>query len=476
MAIKIAGNASGYIAEVNSNNELLVALTQTESNAGFAAITSENDAGDYVGVRYMLSPETSSDYRLRTAIDTTFFNQVFPGAAINSAVWTAPVTTMTLTASGGFANLNAGLSTASGAVARLTSYRSFPVYMSYPTYCEMDVQFTQGALAQNVCEWGFIICTGTSAPTDGVFFRYNASGEFRCVVNNNGTEVQSASLPYAELVGTNVTKHFLISVLDTEAVFWIDNVKVASVPLPNATGALTSSQSMPMTFRNYNAAVTSAAQVMKVGNVNVSLGDMANNKLWSQIICGGGGMAYQGQTGGTMGTTALYTNSLAAGAGAAMTNTTAALGSGLGGQFTAQPTLAAGTDGIVCSYQVPAGTAALPATTLYITGIKISAMVTAALTGGAVLYAYSAAFGHTSVSLATTESATSKAPRRVALGNQVFAANAAVGVTAQDVYMSFNSPIVVNAGEFFAIAAKNLGTVTSAGTITFLVTIDGYFE
>ena len=55
-------------------------------------------------------------------------------------------------------------------------------------------------------------------------------------------------------------------------------------------------------------------------------------------------MSYQGQTGQTLGSTALYTNNLAAGAGAVMTNTTAALGSGLGGQFSALPTLAVGTD------------------------------------------------------------------------------------------------------------------------------------
>jgi hypothetical protein len=55
-------------------------------------------------------------------------------------------------------------------------------------------------------------------------------------------------------------------------------------------------------------------------------------------------MSYQGQTGQTLGSTALYTNSQAAGAGAAMTNTTAALGSGLGGQFAALPTLAISTD------------------------------------------------------------------------------------------------------------------------------------
>ena len=118
---------------------------------------------------------------------------------------------------------------------------------------------------------------------------------------------------------------------------------------------------LPVSFRSYNAAtVTGTASVMKIGAVNVSLGDMNQTKAWSHVLAGGGGMSYQGQTGQTLGTTALYTNSLAPTAGAVMTNTTAALGSGLGGQFSALPTLALNTDGIVQSYQVPLGTSAAP--------------------------------------------------------------------------------------------------------------------
>ena len=118
---------------------------------------------------------------------------------------------------------------------------------------------------------------------------------------------------------------------------------------------------LPISFRSYNnAPVTGTAQIMKVGGVNVSLSDMNQTKAWAHVMAGAGGMSYQGQTGQTLGSTALYTNNLAAGAGAVMTNTTAALGSGLGGQFAALPTLAISTDGILSSYQVPVGTSAAP--------------------------------------------------------------------------------------------------------------------
>jgi hypothetical protein len=237
---------------------------------------------------------------------------------------------------------------------------------------------------------------------------------------------------------------------------------------------------LPIFIRQFNSGVPTVASTIKVGYVNISLGDMATNKPWSHAMAGAGSMAYQAQTGAAaLGTLALYSNSLAAGAGAAMTNTTAALSSGLGGQFTTQPTLTAGTDGIVSSYQNPLGTNAVPGKTLYITGVKVHGAVTAALTGGPVLYAYSLAFGHTAVSMQTTDTlGTSKAPRRIALGFETFAATAAVGVMGSQggCVMTFNSPVVVQPGEFVAITAKNLGTVTSGGTITFLVTFDGYFE
>jgi len=79
---------------------------------------------------------------------------------------------------------------------------------------------------------------------------------------------------------------------------------------------------------------------------------------------------------------------------------------------------------------------------------------------------------HTAVSLATAEAAWSKAPRRIPLGIQTFAAAAAVGTTWQVVSMKFDRPIPVYPWEFVAISAKNLGVVTTTGVVTFLVTYD----
>ena len=478
------GNDSAGLANVTDDFQLEVKLANPQNitgaedtgRVGGVRLFGEVDAGTVTGNAKLKAVEVTNDYRLRVGVDQTAFNELFPGAALNSTLWTAPVTTATVTVAGGFANLNAGASVASGAVARLTTYRNFPCYRSYTTYFEAGVQFSSLPVAGNVCEWGSFISTGVASPTDGVFFRINAAGELRGVVNFNGTETQSSTIDFASLVGNNTSRAFLIYVISNKALFWIDNVLVAEVNAPTSQGQITSSMNLPMSFRNYNSVAVSTAQVMKVSNVNVTFADMNTNKLWSHILTGSGGHLSQGQTGQTLGSTALYTNNLAAGAGAAMTNTTAALGSGLGGQFTALPTLATGTDGIVSSYQVPLGTASVPGKSLYITRVTINSAVSATLTGGAILYAYSLAYGHTAVSLATTESATSKAPRRVPLGFQSFAANATVGTITNTIDLDLNSPIVVQPGEFIQLVAKNLGVVTSAGTITFIVGFGGYWE
>ena len=201
------------------------------------------------------------------------------------------------------------------------------------------------------------------------------------------------------------------------------------------------------------------------------------SKPWSHVMAGGGLMGYQGQTGGTAGSTARAVATGTAPTAAVPTNTTAALGTGLGGDFFSTNTLSVNTYGIMSSYQNPVGTAALPSKTLYITGIRISTAVQTVLANtGAGVYVWGIAFGHTAVSLATAESATTKAPRIVTIGTQIFTGAAVQGVQANDIVLTLNSPIVVNPGEFVQAIMKNSGTVGTAGTLAHTVFFDCYWE
>ena len=475
MSVIIRGG-SGNLAEVSVDNNLSV-NTPAASEAGFVTLSAESDPGNgaLAVARKVVQLEASDDYRLRTGADQTFFNEYFPGTVLNLNVWSQVNSVMTSAVASGFNTLNSALSVAISSYSNLRTWRHFPVYMSFPTYCEIDLQYT-AITNGNVMEWGLGLAALANAPTDGAFFRITSTGEFRAVLSTAGSEQLSADL-VSVLPAVNVMKDYLIVLSEKSVEFWISDSLVAVLDRASSAAATTGSMNLPVFIRTYNTAATALANTIKIGYVNVSLGDMATNRKWEHVMAGSGGMAYQQQTGAAaLGTTALLTNSLAAGAGIAMTNTTAALGTGLGGQFGALPTLTAGTDGIVCSYLVPAGSATFPGKSLYITGVRVQGAVTTLLAGGPVLYSYSLAYGANVLSLATADSGAVKGPRRIALGYETFVSAAAAGVIGTGVYMAFNSPIVIQPGEYIQLVAKNLGTVTTAGVINFQVAFDGFME
>ena len=86
------------------------------------------------------------------------------------------------------------------------------------------------------------------------------------------------------------------------------------------------------------------------------------------------------------------------------------------------------------------------------------------------------AFGHTAVSLATSEARSTKAPRRRPLGGYSATSGLAVLTQLPDIAVTFQNPIYVNAGEFVAIAKKKIGTAPSAGVIAYNIMFDYGWE
>ncbi len=238
----------------------------------------------------------------------------------------------------------------------------------------------------------------------------------------------------------------------------------------------TSSNSLPLAFRIYIGGVVALQPVnLLVGAAMVHFGDMHAAMDLLTALASAGAMGYQGQTGGTEGSTSFYLNSSTPVAGS-LSNTTA-LATGLGGQARFNAAAGGTTDGIVLSYQAPAGTAALPGRVLCITGLKISCCNNGAVVATTpTTLAWSIAFGHTAVSLATTTSATGKSPIRLAAGIMNWAVGAAIGAKNEggsDLELDFTSaPIAVNPGEYFAVVAKFLnGTATASQVIDAHITV-----
>jgi hypothetical protein len=324
------------------------------------------DVGTVTGSALTRTPYLSIYRKTAIGQDQTLFNDSFNATAQNTGVWRSASNLATFGFSGGFVVFNSGAITTTGAAQIYQTYRTFPLFESAPLIVDTS-GFGALPLANNVTvEVGLFSANLASTPytpTDGVFYRATTTGGLIGVISYNGVETTTGVLlPAAALqVGTSGT-YRIVTTLDITEFWGVDASGNATLfgtlPTPSANGQPFAASSAPLSMRVAFTGTASNAYSLKFSNVSVVMSDMNTFRPWNVSMCGMG-QAYQGLNGGTMGSLALYTNSLAAGAGASLT---------------------------------------------------------------------------------------------------------------------LQNPIVVNPGEFFAICAKNLGVVTSTGVITFLVTIDHYFE
>jgi hypothetical protein len=468
------GNDTAGKANVDANFNLGVNLPLNEDIAGFTVLALERDAGVHTGSRNVVKPRISAQGRLTVGQPVPLLQETFNYGSANTGLWDTTTSTFTTAVSGGFFILNNTAVTTANAVARLLTRQSFPLFSDFGLVGQATGQISQVPQANNVMEIGFFISSGTTAPTDGVLFRYDATGTLKAVINHNGTEITSSAITGHSDPATRYV--WRIEIEDDVAWFKINNDVVASISVPDTNGKPYMAEALPFQCREYNSASTPAvASQLKIASIYVGLQDAAGMSLPAAVAMAGmGRTAVQGQSGHTQGSTANYQNSTNPTA-AVPTNTTAALGSGLGGQFWETDTLAVTTDGIISSYQNPAGTAAISGKTLMITSVTIDSYVQTALTGGGYIAQWSLAVGHTAVSLGTAEAAATKAPRRVPLGIQSVASAAAALTVLSQVRQTFDAPIPVMPGEFIATVKKKVGTAPSAGVIAHVVTFNGYF-
>jgi hypothetical protein len=454
------------------------------ANAGAVTFFSENDAGTQTGARLVASPETDAELRLRSAVDTVLDIETFNYTAQNTGKHFYSFTTMIgAWTAGGFVTNNANITTTTTGVL-LRTFGYFPISGATITYVEATLGFSAANAPTNtLIDCGLFLTSGTNpfAPSDGAYFRVNAAGVFG-VVNNNGSETTTSVFSGFSCVANEKYK-FAVVVTERLTQFWIDNVLYGSITTPIGFGQPFTSTSLPFAIRHaIVGGAAGAAFQATLSDYSVYLGGPATTSTLSQTNNRNLG-AHQGLSGGTMGSLATYANSFAP-VSAAGSNT-AALVTGLGGQVTLNAAAAAVTDFILTSYQVPVGTALVQGRRLALYGVRVATCnLGAAVATTETTLAYSLAFGHTAVSLATAETGsgvtnTTKAPRREALGMQSWAVGAAIGAPAREgaIFMPFTQPIYVNPGEFIAVAAKFLvGTATASQTIYNHITFDYGWE
>lgn len=483
--INIKGPVTGTAGVAGTGSDQLKVITETDAytngaNVGATRVMGEVDAGFITGEVILRPDEVDNDYRVRVSQDLLFDDEVFNYTAQNTGKHAVTSTTMAATFTAGQWTTNSSSITTTTTGILLQTYATFPKAGTTTLSIDAEISFSNQPTTNTFLEWGCGLVGGaTVAPSDGVFFRLSSAG-LQGIASFNGTETSTGVFPTSSTDPTpwtytnNKRYQFICYESTVEAVFWVNDgtgaVMLGSIPLPSGQSRMSMAPHGSVMFKHrITGGAAGAVMQMAVGSYSVRVGgtnitstaSTAGNRMWG---------SYQGLSGNTLGTLANFANS-ANPTAAVPTNTTAALGTGLGGQFWETDTLAVTTDGIICSYQVAGGTVNTAGRRLVLRGVKIQSFVQTALTGGGYNAVWSLAFGHTTVSLATAEAAAAKAPRRIPLGVQSVASGAVATTQLQDVYLDLgDAPVYINPGEFVACVKKKVGTAPSAGVIAHNIT------
>jgi len=475
----IVGALSGTGADVNASRQLKI-VSETDvaanpNNVGAFRIFSENDAGDIMGSPHLVSPETSSDYRLRVGLDSVWDDDNFNYAAQNFNKHKYTTNTLTMTWAGGFLNTNGGSVTTTATGCQLQTYRHFPLQGGGGLYCEVSMALSNAPVTNCNIDIGMFLpgAASTNTPLDGVYFRINSGGVIG-IVNVNGTEVPTTAFTFTPVI--NRVYKYNLSISDSGIEFWIDDVLYATASKPIGTGSVMYAGSVPFAIRHHHTGVAGGIIQAKIANYTIGIADMDNVRLWASNKSGQGLSAVQTPSGGAAGQTANNVNSTVP-ATAALSNTTASYAT-LGGKFLFAALAGSETDYALFSFLNPIPTVNLTGRNLVIRGVWVdtyNAVVAVATTP--TILEWSLGVGSTAVSLATADAAATRSPKRLALGVQSFLVGALAGAPAERIDINLDAPVVVEPGCYVHIILRvPYGTATATELFRGHVGFNAYWE
>lgn len=414
-----------------------------------------------------------TDERMDIAQDQPLFQDRFVGATVAANnKWMQSLATMTATVATGGITLNAGGSVAINTHATLSSAPKFRGYVDGALYVMARARPINLPQTNATAELGLGNATANTAPTDGAFYRWTASGGFECVVNRGGVETSTAmTAPTA-----NVYSVFSIRIRGDEFVCRYETpstgADVRAVVNLDSAAPSAFNESPGALMRVYNAASSPAlAPQLVVGVIEVGKKVIAESRPPEGLAAvAGQSAAFTPLTGAQAANHANSTGPVSA----TLSNTAAGYTT-LGGRYQFAAPAGAVTDFALFGFQVPSSYR------FVVTGVSISTCNTgAAVATTATSLEWSLGVGSTAVSLATADATTAtpaSGPRRIPLGKQSFAIGAAIEACTTDVVRQFLSPHTVESGRFLhIILAVPVGTATASQVIRGTVTVDGYFE
>lgn len=397
------------------------------------------------------------------------------GAAVNTVIWAQSLTTQTMSQANGSILFNASALVTTTTGSMVNSVKQFfkkPKTGLATRFTKVQFNHYNNA----VIEMGFGLPASAVTATplvNGAFLRMDTDGTIYLVVASNGTE----KLVSAGVAVPNRTDYYTVEVMvydDKAEVIVFDSSGIPIIELENTYDVLTQASwtisHLPIFARTYNNTAPVSAPSLRMGITSVFEMDVIDTEPLAHKMVGmGKGLFNNPFT--TFGQLANYTNN-----GAPTTRTpsnTAAGESTLGGHiswsngansFAASDTL----DLLLFGYQ-NVSPLQMVITDLMIESINLGAA------NGAAIYTleFFVAINATAVSLATATYS------RQVLGFQSLAAAAGIGAKFDGkICESYQSPIVVEPGRFFAIGVRvvGAGVATASQVIRTAVTPKGYFK
>lgn len=476
MSISIIGKDGSNIATISNGVPIFTGdASAAPAGVGGVRLFSENDLGEVTGTPYLKSPETSPDYRLRVGVDSIWDDENFNYVAQNFNKHRYLSNTLTMTWAGGFLNTNGSSVTTTGTGCQFSTYRHFPLQATGAVYAEAAMALTNTPVTNWELNFGLFLpaAASTTAPQDGVYWKVTSAG-VEGVINSAGTAVSTGVFTFTPAI--NRVYKYNITITDSEVEFWIDDVLYGEISRSTNLGSPMYAGSNPFAIRHHHIGATSAVIQAKFANYCVSMGDLDNVRLWATNKSGQGLSGVQYPSGMTAGQTTNGANSTVPATGT-LSNTAASYAT-LGGKFLFAAVAGAETDYALFAFLNPAPTTAITGRNLIIRGIWIDTFnaVVAVATTPTVLE-WTAAVGSTAITLATTDTAVARLPKRIPLGIQTFVVGALAGAQAPKVDVNLDAPLTVEPGTYLHIILRMpYGTATATELFRGQVGINAYWE
>ena len=457
-------------ADVDSVNNLKVTLPQTvnSTNSGkigyvFLAAGPNNRAITSFGPMG----------RLATGVQTMELFDPIDGAALNTMVWNQAAVSMLIaqSATTGFLVLNNTALTTINTSCQITSIKQMQLINTFVPTVRILFKTPNVPQINATMELGFLEAFGTAAPTNGAFFRWSSSGEFRAVTVFSSVETSSAVLTNPSV---NVVHTVHITFRGTKVEFWLDEVLVAEVSNPAGNPTPTASSRIALGARVYTGGTAPVtAPEMHLAAFSLWRNDLNTNKAWPNQMVAIGRGAYQSPT-TPFSQTANHANSTSP-VSATLSNTAAGYTT-LGGRWQFAAPAGAATDFALFGFQVPAGFQ------LFVTDFRFDVTNTgAAVATTATIMDVGVAVNSSAVSLATVDAFGTNvyAPRRMSLGQIGWIVGDAIGVQGRGapIGLELVTPWTVDSARFFHVIVQiHTGTATAGQIPRGNCYIGGYIE